>query len=54
MPKTVADVMTRDPILAQPEMPLSDAIKILAVRRISGLPVVDENDHASAIYHGAR
>ena len=43
MPKTVADVMTRDPILAQPEMPLSDAIKILAERRISGLPVVDEN-----------
>jgi len=43
MPKTVADVMTRDPILAQPEMPLSDAIKILAEKRISGLPVVDEN-----------
>ncbi|CBN58680.1 signal transduction protein [Kamptonema sp. PCC 6506] len=44
MPKTVADVMTRDPILARPEMPLSEAIKILAERRISGLPVVDENE----------
>lgn len=41
MPKTVADVMSRDPILAQPEMPLNEAIKILAERRISGLPVVD-------------
>lgn len=44
MPKTVADVMTREPILARPEMPLNEAIKILADRRISGLPVVDEND----------
>jgi CBS domain-containing protein len=44
MPKTVADVMSREPILARPEMPLNEAIKILAERRISGLPVVDEND----------
>jgi len=44
MPKTVADVMSREPILARPEMPLNEAIKILAARRISGLPVVDEND----------
>ncbi|MEP6521614.1 CBS domain-containing protein [Microcoleus vaginatus DQ-U2] len=44
MPKTVADVMSREPILARPEMPLNEAIKILADRRISGLPVVDEND----------
>ncbi|MCC3449621.1 MULTISPECIES: CBS domain-containing protein [unclassified Microcoleus] len=43
MPKTVADVMSRDPILARPETPLNEAIKILADRRISGLPVVDEN-----------
>lgn len=45
MPKTVADVMTRDPIMARPEMPLNEAIKILADRRISGLPVVDENNN---------
>lgn len=44
MPKTVADVMTPNPILARPEMPLNEAIKILAERRISGLPVVDENE----------
>ncbi|PSB23024.1 phosphoribulokinase, partial [filamentous cyanobacterium Phorm 46] len=44
MPKTVADLMSREPILARPEMPLNEAIQILADRHISGLPVVDEND----------
>ncbi|MBD2184030.1 CBS domain-containing protein [Planktothrix sp. FACHB-1355] len=43
MPKTVADVMSRDPISVRPETPLKEAIKILAERRISGMPVVDEN-----------
>jgi CBS domain-containing protein len=43
MPKTVADVMSRNPIAVNPETPLDEAIKILAERRISGLPVVDEN-----------
>lgn len=42
MPKTVGDVMTRDPITARPETPLNEVIKILAEKRISGLPVVDE------------
>lgn len=41
MPKTVADIMTRDPIMVHPDTPLDEAIKILAERRISGLPVVD-------------
>ncbi|MGK7899897.1 MAG: CBS domain-containing protein [Hormoscilla sp.] len=41
MPKTVADVMTRDPIVVQPETSLKQAIKIIADRHISGLPVVD-------------
>lgn len=41
MAKTVADVMTRDPITATPETPLTEVIKILAERRISSLPVVD-------------
>jgi CBS domain-containing protein len=44
MPKIVADLMTREPILARSEMSVKEAIKILADRRISGLPVVDEND----------
>jgi CBS domain-containing protein len=41
MPKTIADVMSRDPIVVQPETSLKEAIQILAERRISGLPVVD-------------
>jgi len=42
MLKTVADVMTREPITARPDTPLSEVIKTLAENRISGLPVVDE------------
>ena len=42
MPKTVADVMTNDPITVRPATPLNEVIKILAEKRISGLPVVDE------------
>ena len=34
--------MSCDPIVVQPETPIQDAIKILAERRISGLPVVSE------------
>jgi predicted transcriptional regulator len=41
MPKTVADVMSRDVITVQPETPLEEAIQILAEKRISGLPVID-------------
>lgn len=41
MSRTVADVMTRDPICVQPETPLQEAIQTLAERRIGGLPVVD-------------
>jgi CBS domain-containing protein len=42
MPKTVADVMSRDPVTAQPDTPLTEVIRILAERRISGLPVVEQ------------
>jgi CBS domain-containing protein len=42
MPKTVADVMSRDPIVVREETPLNEAIQILAERHISGLPVVDD------------
>ncbi|HEY9622815.1 MAG TPA: CBS domain-containing protein [Crinalium sp.] len=43
MPTTVADVMSLDPIVVQPETPLSEAIQILAKNRISGLPVVNQS-----------
>ena len=41
MPKTVADIMTRNPLVVKNETPLNEAIQLLAERRISGLPVVD-------------
>jgi CBS domain-containing protein len=43
MPKTVAEVMTRNPITVRPETLLQEVIQTLAERRISGLPVVDES-----------
>lgn len=42
MPKTVADVMTRDPITVRPETSITEVIQAIAERKISGLPVVDE------------
>lgn len=42
MPKNVADAMSRDPVVVRTETPLNEAIQILAERRISGLPVVDD------------
>ncbi|MEC4803002.1 MAG: CBS domain-containing protein [Jaaginema sp. PMC 1079.18] len=42
MSKTVADVMTADPVTVSPDTPLKEAIKLLVEKRISGLPVVDE------------
>ncbi len=43
MPKTVAEVMTQNPITVRPEALLQEVIQTLAERRISGLPVVDES-----------
>ena len=43
MPKKVSEVMTPDPILVRPQTSLEEAIKILAEKRIGGLPVVDES-----------
>ncbi len=42
MLKTVAEVMSHDPVVVKPETPLKEAVQILAERRISGLPVVDD------------
>lgn len=43
MTKTVADIMTREPISVQPQTPIQTAIEILAKQRISGLPVLDDH-----------
>jgi CBS domain-containing protein len=42
MPTTVADIMSRDPVVVSPETPLKEAIQLIAEKRISGLPVVDK------------
>lgn len=42
MTKTVADVMTPNPLTVEPQTSLSEAVKLLAEKHISGLPVVDE------------
>jgi CBS domain-containing protein len=42
MAATVADFMTPDPLTVRPETSLTEAIKLLVERHISGLPVVDE------------
>jgi CBS domain-containing protein len=44
MAATVADFMTPDPITVRPQTPLTEAITLLAERRISGLPVVDDQN----------
>ena len=36
------DIMTRAVVCARPEMPIYDAIRLLAQRRITGIPVVDD------------
>ncbi len=43
MNTTVADVMTKGPISVTPQTSLEEAIQILAEKKISGLPVVDDN-----------
>jgi CBS domain-containing protein len=42
MTKTVADVMTPNPIAVKPQTPLQEVIKILVDKKISGLPVIDD------------
>lgn len=41
MAKTVAEIMTRDPVVVTSQTSLDEAIQIMAERRFSGLPVVD-------------
>ncbi len=49
MPKTVAEAMTPLPVVVKPQTPLNEAIKILAERRVSGLPVVGDDDRLVGI-----
>ncbi|MBE9065113.1 CBS domain-containing protein [Leptolyngbya cf. ectocarpi LEGE 11479] len=44
--KTVGEMMTAPPLTVTPDMPLKDAVQLLATHRISGLPVVDKAGEA--------
>ena len=44
--KTVGEMMSAPPLTATPDMPLKDAVQLLATHRISGLPVIDDNGAA--------
>ena len=39
---TAGDLMTRDVVAVHPDTPLLDAVKLMATRKISGVPVVDD------------
>ena len=43
MSKTVAQIMSTEPITVTPKTSLQEAIQILAERKISGLPVVNDS-----------
>ncbi len=49
MAKTVADVMTTDPISVTPTTILKDAIQLLADNHIGGLPVIDDANNLVGI-----
>jgi CBS domain-containing protein len=49
MDKTILDVMTSNPITVKRETDLKDAIALLANNKISGLPVVDDENHLIGI-----
>ncbi len=49
MNKTVAQVMTANPITVTPQTPLKEAIRILVENKISGLPVIDDTGNLVGI-----
>ncbi|HBW56415.1 MAG TPA: phosphoribulokinase [Oscillatoriales bacterium UBA8482] len=52
MPKTVAEVMTPNPILVGPEMPLREALQLMVEKHIGCLPVVNESGHLVGLISG--
>ncbi len=49
MVKVVADYMTREPICLKADSPLKQAVQLMAQHRISGLPVIDDQDKAVGV-----
>jgi CBS domain-containing protein len=48
-PRSVAELMTRDPIVAGVGMSLLDAAELMDFYRVSGLPVVDEDGRLAGV-----
>jgi CBS domain-containing membrane protein len=46
---TVADVMTKDVVTVKKDTSLHEAARLLSENRISGMPVVDEENHLTGI-----
>jgi CBS domain-containing protein len=40
-PHSVAEVMTVNPLTTTPKTPITDVVKLLSEKRISGLPVLE-------------
>jgi CBS domain-containing protein len=49
MRQSISAVMSRNPIVVQPTTPIGEAIQLLATKRISALPVVNEQGHLVGI-----
>jgi CBS domain-containing protein len=45
----IEDIMTRDVVTARPDATLKEAARELVARRISGMPVVDEDGHVLGV-----
>ena len=39
----IEEIMTKDVLVVYPDTPVSMAVKLLAIKKVTGLPVVDEN-----------
>lgn len=44
-----ADIMTKDVLTVTPDTPISIAVKILTIRRLTGLPVIDDQKNLLGI-----
>lgn len=53
MCSTVENVMTRDVVCAREDTPYKELVELLATRRVSAVPVVDDRRHVLGIVSGA-
>ena len=49
MPGLVREIMTTDPVTVDPEATVEEVVRLMRRHELSGLPVVDANDHLLGI-----